>query len=277
MSSRCELISLLEEILAKTEFYAHERPFFRPPDSIFLNVDGYRKEYERVKSDALWGRRMPVPSDFMRPNPDLDRFPEEHFDRLVAVIGQLLDPYTDPDNHRFIAVLPAPRAYQGNLGNSVEQSSVRKWRDLFGDGFGNLRTMSAAAASVAATRIVKPSKLYTAATAQRVSGHLNVGQGDLEWLAASFPDLSYDPEAGVSECELDVRAAYDSEQGKLHIGRDDATASLDSYLRDSFSIRIELDALDHNGWPTVHEAGGRHALIADRENIDTINLHFYPD
>ena len=123
MSLRGELISLLDEVLPRAEFYAHERPFFRPPETIFLDVDGYRKEYERVKSDALWGRRMPVSSDFIRPNPDLDRFPEEHFDRLVAVVGQLLDPYTDTDNHRFMAVLPAPRVYQGNLGKSVEQFS----------------------------------------------------------------------------------------------------------------------------------------------------------
>ena len=123
MSLRGELISLLEEILPRAEFYAHERPFFRPPDSIYLNVEGYRKKYERVKSDALWGHRTPVPSDFVQPIPDADRFPGDHFDRLVALVGQLLDPYTDPDSHRFIAVLPAARVYQGNLGNSVEQFS----------------------------------------------------------------------------------------------------------------------------------------------------------
>ena len=158
-----------------------------------------------------------------------------------------------------------------------EQSSVKKWRDLFGDGFGSLSAMTAAAATVAVPRIVKPSKPYATATAQRVSGRLNVGQADLEWLAATFPNLVYDPEAGVIEGELGVRAAYDSEQGKLHIGSDDATSSMDSYIRDSFSIRIQLDALDHNGWPVVYEVGGRHALIAERETIDTVDLHFYPD
>ena len=158
-----------------------------------------------------------------------------------------------------------------------EQSSVKKWRDLFGDGFGSLSAMTAAVATVGAPRIVKPSKPYATATAQRVSGRLNVGQADLEWLAATFPNLGHDPEAGVIEGELDVHAAYDSEQGKLHIGSDDATTSMHSYLRDTFSIRIELDTLDHNGWPTVYEVGGRHTLIAEREAIDTIDLHFYPD
>ena len=74
-----------------------------------------------------------------------------------------------------------------------------------------------------------------------------------------------------------MRAAFDSGQEKLRIGSDKATASMDSYLCDSFSIRIELDALDQNGWPTVYEVGGRHARIADREKIETIDLHFYPD
>ncbi len=158
-----------------------------------------------------------------------------------------------------------------------EQSSVRKWRDLFGEGFGSLSAMSATAATAAAPRIVKPSKPYATATAQRLSGRLNLGQADLEWLTANFPNLGYDPEAGVIEGELDVRAAYDSEQGKLHIGSDGTTASMDSYLHDAFSIGIELDTLDHSGWPTVYEVGGRHAQLADRENIDTIDLHFYPD
>ena len=60
------------------------------------------------------------------------------------------------------------------------------------------------------------------------------------------------------------------------IGSDDETSRMETYLSDSFSIRIETDAIDHNGWPTVYEVGGRHALIADRENIEVIDLHFYP-
>ena len=52
---------------------------------------------------------------------------------------------------------------------------------------------------------------------------------------------------------------------------------MDSYICDSHSIKIELDALDRNGWPAVYEAGGRHARVADREQVDAIDLHFYPD
>ena len=158
-----------------------------------------------------------------------------------------------------------------------EQSSVRKWRDLFGDGFGSLSAAAGASAAVAAPRVVKPNKPWATTSAQRAPGRLSLRPEDLEWLAASFPDLHYDREAGVIAGELELRAAYQREQGKLRIGSDDATASMDSYLCDSFSIRIKLDALDQNGWPTVYEVGGRHARIADRENIETIDLHFYPD
>ena len=158
-----------------------------------------------------------------------------------------------------------------------EESSIRKWRGLFGDGFGSLSAAAGAAALGAAPRVVKPSKPWATASVQRVQGRLRLNEADLEWLPASFPDLRYDREAGVIVGELELRAAYDTGRKKLLIGSDDATASMDSYLWDSFAIRIELDALDQNGWPTVYEVGGRHARIADRENVETIDLHFYPD
>ena len=158
-----------------------------------------------------------------------------------------------------------------------EKSSVKKWRDLFGDGFGNLSAMASAAATVAMPRVVKPSKPWTTASVQRTQGRLSLGQADLEWLAASFPDLHFDAEAGVIAGELEVRAAYDSGEDKLHIGIDDATASMDSYLSDSFSIRIDLAALDRNGWPAVFEVSGRYVRVAERENVETIDLHFFPN
>ena len=134
MSSKGELISLLEEILPRAEFYARERRFFRPPDSVFLSSEDYRTEHERVKFNAFTGNPIPIPSDFIRPSPDVDRFPEEQFDRLVALVEQLLDPYTDPDSHRFMAVLPATRVYEDNLGNSVEHfsKSIVRCAALFG-------------------------------------------------------------------------------------------------------------------------------------------------
>ena len=159
-----------------------------------------------------------------------------------------------------------------------EQSSVRKWRDLFGDGFGSLSAAAASAAAVAvAPRVVRPSKPWATAAAKQTPGRLSLRQVDLDWLAASFPNLRYDADARIIAGELELRAAYDSEHGMLRIGSDDATASMDSYLSDSFAIRIELDVLDQSGWPTVYEVGGVYARIADRENTEIIDLHFYPN
>ena len=158
-----------------------------------------------------------------------------------------------------------------------ERSSVLRWRDLFGDGFGNLSAMAAAAATVSAPRVVTPSKPYATASAERAPSRLILRQTDLDSLSASFLNLRYDSAAGVIEGELELHAAYDRGQQKLSIGSDDETSSMETYLSDSFSIRIETDALDHNGLPTVYEVGGRHALIADRENIEVIDLHFYPN
>ena len=158
-----------------------------------------------------------------------------------------------------------------------ERSSVLRWRDLFGDGFSNLSAMAAAAATVSAPRVVTPSKPYATASAERAPSTLILRQTDLDSLSASFPNLRYDSAAGVIEGELELHAAYDRGQQKLSIGSDDETSGMETYLSDSFSIRIETDALDHNGWPTVYEVGGRHALIADRENVEVIDLHFYPN
>ena len=107
---------------------------FRPPDPVFLNSEDYRTEYERVKSDVFTGHRTPLPSDFVRPIPDGDRFPEEQFNRLVALVEQLLEPYTDHDNRRFVAVLPATRVYGDNLSESAEHfsKSIVRSAALFG-------------------------------------------------------------------------------------------------------------------------------------------------
>ena len=223
------------------------------PDAL-LTVVTRMDEFLRSRPSMPEVRNPALPSETFTRHWDQAKY--SHFrDMISSYAGRIEEAYADDD----------------------EQSSVRKWRELFGDGFGSLSAISAAATTAAAPRIVMPSKPYATASARRVSGRLSLGQADLEWLAASFPNLHHDSDAGVISGDLQLRAAYDSGQGKLRIGSDDATGRMDSYLRDSFSVRIDLDALDHNGWPTVYEVGGRHALIAERERIDIIDLHFYPD
>ena len=158
-----------------------------------------------------------------------------------------------------------------------EQLSVRKWRDLFGNEFGSLTATAGHSVAKTAPRIVTPSRPYAVGDVRPARGRLSLSQAELEWLASEFPDLRCDSEAALIEGELELRAAYDGEAGKLLIGSDDATVSMESYLCDSFSIKIELDSLDQNGWPKVYEVGGKHERIAERERIDSFELHLYPD
>lgn len=243
---------LLTTLIGDTVYdWEEAAPFKTVPDAlltVILRINRFlqsRPTMPEIQNPALPGE------DFTR---HWDQAKYSHFRAMVASYARRIeDAYTDDD----------------------EERSVRKWRDLFGDGFGNLSTM--AVATVAAPRVVKPSKPWATASVQRDQGRLGLRPADFQWLAASFPNLRYDSDAGIIAGELELRAAYDSEREKLHIGSDEATMRMGSYLSDSFSIRIELDSLDQNGCPTVYEVGGRHARIADRENVATIDLHFFPD
>ena len=158
-----------------------------------------------------------------------------------------------------------------------EQSSVRKWRELFGEGFGSLSTTTGRSVSKTTPRVVTPSRPYAAADASPSQARLSLSPAELEWLASEFPGLPCDSKAALIEGELELHAAFEGEAGKLLIGSDDATASMESYLCDSFSIRIDLDSFDQNGWPKVYEVGGDHERIAVRERIDSFDLHVYRD
>ena len=164
--------------------------------TVILRVDKFlqsRPTMPEICNPALPGE------DFTR-HWDQDIY--SHFRDMVASYARRIeDAYTDGD----------------------EKRSVRKWRDLFGDGFGNLSAMADAAATVAAPRVVKPSKPWATASVQRTQGRLSLRQADLEWLAASFPNLHYDSDAGIIAGELELRAAYDGEREKLRIGSDGVT------------------------------------------------------
>ena len=106
---------------------------------------------------------------------------------------------------------------------------------------------------------------------------MRLGASDLEWLALFCPGLLYD--AAIHEIAGDIAfcAAYDSSLGRLRIGDDAAHRQLGSFLCDSFSLRIDLAAIDSNGWPRVYEVGGRHKEISSKHDVQPIDLHFYPD
>ena len=158
-----------------------------------------------------------------------------------------------------------------------ERTSVKKWRDLFGDEFGSLDAAASVGAPVTSPRVVKPRKPYAADARQRAIGRLSFGRAELGWLESKFPALRFEPSTRVISGNLELRAAYDGEFDRLHIGNDRSTTKMSSYLCDSFAVRMELDNLDLNGWPTVYEVGGRYTRIVERERIDVIDLHFYPN
>lgn len=93
-------------------------------------------------------------------------------------------------------------------------------------------------------RIVTLSRPCAAIDARSAPGRLSLSPAALEWLASEFPGLRYDSEAGLIEGESEPRDVYDGETGTLRVGNDDATSIMDTYVRDSFSIKIELDSLD---------------------------------
>ena len=100
---------------------------------------------------------------------------------------------------------------------------------------------------------------------------------DLEWLSRCFPGLLYDANANEIAGEIAFCAAYDGGTDQVRIGNDEAHQRLASFLCDSYSLRIDLNSIDRNGWPRAYEVGGRHHAISTKHNVDVIDLHFYPD
>ena len=106
---------------------------------------------------------------------------------------------------------------------------------------------------------------------------MRFGPSDLDWLARCFPGLLYDEATNEITGEIAFCAAYDRSTNQVRIGDDAAHRLMDSFLCDSFSLRIDLNAINRNGWPKVYEIGGRHAEISSKHNVDAIHLHLYPD
>ena len=111
---------------------------------------------------------------------------------------------------------------------------------------------------------------------------MNLTDGDTEWLRSFFPSLVHDQNAQRIVGELDFCVCFDNATNKIQIEGlecDDAIRGSDSVICDVFEIEILLDAesVDPNGWPKVHEVGGRYKAIAEKYGVDVIDLHFFPD
>lgn len=104
-------------------------------------------------------------------------------------------------------------------------------------------------------------------------------KSDIEWLKQRFPNLNYDVETERVEGELDFCAAFDKESGKLDIGCESKIRASGTFLCDVFEIEIRLDSdsIEDNGWPKVYEIGGKYTRIAEKHDVDPIDLHFFED
>lgn len=106
---------------------------------------------------------------------------------------------------------------------------------------------------------------------------IKITDKEIKWLESCYPNLQYNTTSQKIVGELDFGASYDKESGKLRINRDDENRERDSFICDVFDIEICLNSIDSNGWPKVYEVAGRHSKIAEKYNIEVIDLHFYSD
>lgn len=103
---------------------------------------------------------------------------------------------------------------------------------------------------------------------------------DIEWLSLAFPNLLYNAGHQKIVGEMDFRACYDQDSGKVMIEMldpDDRIRSAKNFICDVFEIEIRLDAesVGSNGWPKVYETGGRYKKIAEDHNVAVEDLHIF--
>jgi hypothetical protein len=165
------------------------------------------------------------------------------------------------------------------------QKSLQLWRQLFGENFGTGSQDKVRSRTAAPTVAVSPRKPYARNSAglpkHRVdrehSGSIRISGSDLDWLNRNFPGLRLDLDDRRIVGDLSFCATYDSKSEKLWIGDEIENRSNSRFLCDTYSVIVELDSIDANGWPAVREVGGRYLRIADKEEVEILDLHFFPD
>ena len=111
---------------------------------------------------------------------------------------------------------------------------------------------------------------------------MNLTDIDINWLRRCFPSLLYMPEDKKIVGELSFCACYDKATDEMKIelfGPVTDIRESDGFLCDVFEIEIRIgtEFIGKNGWPVIHEVGGRRELIAERHGVREIDLHFYSD
>ena len=104
---------------------------------------------------------------------------------------------------------------------------------------------------------------------------MKITPDDLWWLRLHYPLLSTRMSTSRVIGTLEISAYYDKEVRRLFTRRNLFARSYGTFVADQFSIEIDFDRGDINGWPTVYEIGMRHQSIAKRYKIPVEDLHFY--
>lgn len=103
---------------------------------------------------------------------------------------------------------------------------------------------------------------------------MKISNDEIQWLKVHFPNLQYDEKSQKIVGELDFCAAYDDKSQEVIIGN--LADETDFLIRDVFEVEICLGDLDMNGWPKVYEVDKRYCEIAQKCNVDIIDLHINP-
>ena len=107
---------------------------------------------------------------------------------------------------------------------------------------------------------------------------LSLGASDIRWLEVFFPSLQYEPERSRIVGELSFCACYDITEDRVlieGIARDGDIRSSLYLICDVFDVEIRLNesSVGSRSWPAVYENGGRWQAIAEKNNVEHLDLH----
>ena len=106
---------------------------------------------------------------------------------------------------------------------------------------------------------------------------MKIRANELQWLAETFPALTYQPRKNTIGGMFRFRAAYDKRSDLLEWGDHQDFGSSSISLSSSYEIEIRLGVEDVNGWPKVRETGGRLQEIAAQLSCELEDLHLSRD
>ena len=167
--------------------------------------------------------------------------------------------------------------YNTRINEAFEEKdhneSVKLWRKLFGDNFGELhKSISGSGVTAAAGLLptVYPPRPYASRKNHELST-IEYLPAEMEKVQRYFPNLHYD--TGAVKGEINFRARYElSGRKKKEEWTIIPCSSGNDCIQDVYEIEIHL-----NGQIKVFEVGGRIVKLAKQLDKPIIDLHLYPN